>query len=62
MCMQMKTNYEKNKDLTNQKKKVRSLTKEYKKNRKDLAINQVHRNWVDSAYRQQNIHVNGGYV
>ena len=58
----MKTNYEKNKDLTNQKKKVRSLTKEYKKNRKDLAINQVHRNWVDSAYRQQNIHVNGGYV
>ena len=32
MCMQMKSNYEKNKMLTHQKQKVRSLTKEYMKN------------------------------
>ena len=36
--------------LSQQKKKVRSMTKEYRKNRKDLAQNQVHRNWVDKAY------------
>ena len=52
MCMQMKNKYEKNKMLSQQKQKVRSLTREYMKNKKELAINHVHRDWVNNAYRQ----------
>ena len=50
--MQMKNKYEKNKMLSQQKQKVRSLTREYMKNKKELAINKVHRDWVNNAYRQ----------